>query len=90
MSAEHRSRKSARSGKRDALARLAPGVVVELGEQELVRLLDEAELLTERDTGLAGPIRLLRFGERVLVQERNQQHELFVRELDALSAFEWK
>jgi hypothetical protein len=85
MSAAHRTRSDSRRGRRDALARVAPGVVVELGEQELARLLDEAELVAERDTGLAGPIRVLALGERVLVQERNQQHELFVREFESLS-----
>jgi hypothetical protein len=57
---------------------------------ELGSLLEQTKTIGEVDTRIAGHIRTLRTGDRVLVQERTPDGDHFVRELaskDAASRF---
>ncbi len=57
----------------NVLERLRTERVVVPANDELESLLADAELREERDTGMAGPIRLLRVADAWLVQERLRQ-----------------
>lgn len=63
----------------EMIAEAGRRTVVEITPDELERLLGAAQLVRDDPTGVAGPIRTLRYGGRVLVQERNPEGELFVR-----------
>ena len=70
----------------DLLAEVDRRTAVELSEADLAPLLEEAELVRRDQTGIAGSIRTLRLGKRVLVQERNQEGRHFVRGLPSEDA----
>jgi len=55
--------------------------VVRLEADEVEVLIDQAEIIRTDSTGIAGRIRTLRLGGRILVQERNPEHEHFLRVL---------
>jgi hypothetical protein len=66
----------------DLLRRLKRERVTVLGAKELSDLLEAADVIRERETRISGPIRVLRVGEHVLVQERTSATgDVVVREL---------
>ena len=66
----------------DFLRRLERERVAVLDASELSDLLEATEVIRERDTRIAGPIRILRAGEHVLVQERTSTTgDVVVREV---------
>jgi len=54
---------------------------VAITDDDLASLLENSDLLFDRDTSIAGHIRILGFGDQILVQEQTPEGELFVREL---------
>lgn len=63
-----------------------PGIgreAVAFPREELGSLLEQTETLREIDTSIAGRIRILRAGDRILVQERTPKGDHFVRELES-------
>lgn len=52
-----------------------------IARPDVERLLGEAEVVAEARTGVAGPIRTLRLGRRVMVLESNPSGDHFVRAL---------
>ncbi len=50
-----------------------------LSPDELVELLEEADLVREEDTCISGMIRILRLKDAVLVQEQTPDHEIVIR-----------
>jgi hypothetical protein len=60
-----------------------------LEADDLPGLIEAAEILREDDTGLAGPIRVLRLDRRILVQEQEPRtSSVLVRELPSREAAE--
>jgi len=59
---------------------------VALATDDLAPLLAHTATLFDHDTSIAGHIRILGFGDRVLVQEQTPEGELFVRELPSEDA----
>ncbi len=57
------------------------GRAVVISGDDLAWVLERAATVREHDTGIAGPIRILRLGDRVLVQERTPEGELLIRGL---------
>jgi len=55
--------------------------VISFARKDLDALLEQTEFLRQGTTGIAGRIRTLRLGDRVLVQERNPEGEHFLRVL---------
>ncbi len=55
--------------------------VISFAREDLDALLELTEVLRQGTTGIAGRIRTLRFGDRILVQERNPEGEHFLRVL---------
>lgn len=62
------------------------GEVVTLTDEQLSTLLDEAEIVEDRDTLLCDRIRVLRLDGRVLVQETTDRGQRIVRKVDSLDA----
>ena len=65
----------------DAIIRRLDDEVVEVSRDDLAALLDLSVVASESSTGLAGRIRTLRLGDRVLVQERTPKGQHYVRRL---------
>ena len=65
---------------------LGRGRIIAITGEELASLLEKAETEREDDTGIAGPIRTLRLGNCVLVQERTPEGDHFVRKLGSAQA----
>ena len=65
---------------------LGRGRIIAITSEELTSLLEQAETEREDDTGIAGPIRTLRLGDDVLVQERTPEGDHFVRKLPSAQA----
>ena len=65
----------------ELIAAVEDGTVVSLEPDDLERLLDAAEVVRTDATGVAGSIRTLRLGGRVLVQERSPEGAHFMRAL---------
>mgnify|MGYP001818406341 FL=1 len=65
----------------DAIIRRLDDEVVEVSHDDLAALLDLSVVASESSTGLAGRIRTLRLGDRVLVQERTPKGQHYVRRL---------
>ena len=65
----------------EIVRRLDEGQVVRINRDQLGELLSMTESLEEERTAIAGGIRTLGLGDRVLVQERNPEGDLFVRKL---------
>jgi hypothetical protein len=61
------------------LQRVLGGNTAEISCQELGRLLESAAVLRSEVTGVAGPIRILQLGERLLIQEESPRGEIFLR-----------
>ena len=61
------------------LARLKTASLVRLTPEELTTLLEEAEVLREDNTMLAGMLRILGFGDLHLVQEETPDRDVLVR-----------
>jgi hypothetical protein len=71
----------------EALVReLDGGEVVAVSRDDLAALLDLAEITQDDSTGIAGRIRTLRLGDRVLVQERTPKGQLYIRKLESVEA----
>ena len=67
---------------RDAIIRrLDDDEVVEVSRDDLTAFLDLAEAVREDRTGIAGRIRTLRLGDRVLIQERTPKGQHYIRRL---------
>jgi hypothetical protein len=67
---------------RDAIIRrLDDDQVVEVSRDDLTAFLDLAEAVREDQTGIAGRIRTLRLGDRVLIQERAPKGQHYIRRL---------
>lgn len=60
----------------DELTRTSPA---RLAGDELVALLDAADLVREENTGVAGPLRVLVLEGAILVEEQTPQRELLLR-----------
>jgi len=54
---------------------------VAIAAEDLAPLLAHTTTLFDHDTSIAGHIRVLRFGDRILVQEQTPEGELYVRQL---------
>ncbi len=70
----------------EIVSRLDESGVVRINRDQLGELLGMTESLGEDRTAIAGGIRTLRLGDRVLVQERNPEGDLFVRKLASVEA----
>lgn len=55
--------------------------VISFARKDIDALLEQAEILRQDTTGIAGRIRTLRYGDRIFVQERNPEGEHFLRVL---------
>jgi hypothetical protein len=62
------------------------GRVVAIAPEDLGVLLDRADAVHEDDTAIAGRIRTLSLGGRILVQERTPDGDHFVRGLGSAAA----
>jgi hypothetical protein len=62
------------------------GRVVEITSRDLSSILEHGETRREDRTGIAGTIRTLSLGDRVLVQERTPEGDYFVRRLPSEQA----
>lgn len=65
-----------------------PGVAVVVAAEHLHDLLERADELREDPTGPAGPIRILRIGRHILVQESTPDGEQVVRRFTTPEAAE--
>lgn len=65
----------------EILRRVDEGRVAPLTPEDRAIVLDAAEIVREDRTAIAGGIRTLRLGDRVLVQERTPKGENYVRRL---------
>lgn len=65
----------------DELTRTSPA---RLAGDELVALLDAADLVREENTGVAGPLRVLVLEGAILVEEQTPQRELLLRSRPSL------
>lgn len=65
----------------EILQRVDEGRVVPFTPEDRSTVLEAAEIVREDRTAIAGSIRTLRLGDRVLVQERTPKGELYVRML---------
>ena len=63
----------------DLLEKLGDASCVGFSPDELVGLLEEAELVREEDTCISGMIRIIRLRNTVLVQEETPDREIVVR-----------
>ena len=70
----------------DAIIRRLDDEVVEVSRDDLAALLDLSVVASESSTGIAGRIRTLRLGDRVLVQERTPKGQIYIRELGSEDA----
>ncbi len=70
------------------LAELGRSPVVQIHGQELARLLREGETLREESTGMAGPIRILLWNRRFLLQEETPEGLILLRLLPSKEAAE--
>lgn len=61
--------------------RLEEGSVLSLARGELDLMLDASEIVREDRTAIAGAIRTLKLGNRLLVQERTPKGAIYVRKL---------
>jgi hypothetical protein len=52
---------------------------VKLSDSELKNLLSVSELLQEIDTCISDKIRLLKFGDEFIIQERSTEQEIIIR-----------
>jgi hypothetical protein len=59
---------------------------VAITDDDLAPLLENTALLLDHDTSIAGHIRVLGFGETILVQEQTPEGALFLRELPSEEA----
>jgi hypothetical protein len=59
--------------------RLEEDSVITLDKDELGAVLDAAELVRQTRTAIAGGIRTLRFEGRILIQERDQRGQHYLR-----------
>lgn len=59
---------------------------VAVADDELAPLLEHTDLLSDHDTSIAGHIRILGFGDQVLVQEQTPEGQLYVRQLPSEEA----
>jgi hypothetical protein len=74
---------------RDLLRKIQGKRPVVLETEELTALLESAEILREDDTSFAGPIRILRVDDRIVVQENTTSStEVVCRELASLEEAE--
>jgi len=62
------------------------GRIVAITSEDLAGVLEQTKAVREDDTGIAGKIRTLRFGDRVFIQERTPEGDRFVRELGSEQA----
>ena len=60
--------------------------VVAVTRPDIISLLERVETIREDNTGIAGLIRTLRIGDRVLVQERTPEGDHFVRRVPSEGA----
>ena len=60
--------------------------VIRIGADDLDALVDRADRVCETATGIAGTIRTLRIDGRTLVQERDPDHNHYLRELPSEEA----
>lgn len=63
----------------EILQRVRGGDVIAMSKEWLAPLLESAETVREDRTSIAGLIRTFRLGDLVLVQERNQKGDYFLR-----------
>jgi len=66
--------------------RLAASRVLKVTEAELHELLEAAEVLSDRDTLVAGHLRVLDLSGLVLVQEETPEGKLLVRQAESVEA----
>ena len=62
------------------------GQIVAISKENLAPLLERTETVREDNTSIAGLIRTLRLGDRVLVQERTPEGDHFVRKVPSEGA----
>ena len=60
--------------------------VIAVTRPDIISLLERVETIREDNTGIAGLIRTLRIGDRVLVQERTPEGDHFVRRVPSEGA----
>jgi len=63
------------------IRRLDDDEVVELSRDDLTEFLGLTEVVREDPTGIAGRIRTVRLGDRVLAQERTPKGRIYLRRL---------
>lgn len=83
---ENEASGTARDVVAEIVGRLGAERVVELSAEASAALLEIAVRVSEEDTVLSGPIRVLDLGGRILVQERSGKGEILVRELPSVDA----
>lgn len=70
----------------ELLRSLTAEPAVAIDRDDLAGLLETADAVHEDHTAIAGTIRTLRCSDRIVVQERNPEGQLFVREVESLDA----
>jgi hypothetical protein len=66
--------------------RLAEGRIVTATQEELLELLEAAEVLSDQDTLVAGHLRVLGLSGLILVQEETPEGQLLVRRAESVEA----
>jgi hypothetical protein len=66
--------------------RLAEGRIVTATQEELLELLEAAEVLRDQDTLVAGHLRVLDLSGLILVQEETPEGQLLVRRAESVEA----
>jgi hypothetical protein len=66
--------------------RLAEGRIVTATQEELLELLEAAEVLSDQDTLVAGHLRVLDLSGLILVQEETPEGQLLVRRAESVEA----
>jgi hypothetical protein len=63
---------------------MEPGEVVEIDRETLAGILEHSDNIRADDTGLAGWIRILSFGGKIIAQEETPDRQILIRMFDAV------